>query len=388
MLDLDKSTWTRVKFGDVVKNANAKSTDPSSDGIDRVIAMEHLDPGDLAVRRWGSLDTGTTFTRRARPGQTLFGKRRAYQRKVAYAEFDAICSGDILTFEAITDKLLPGLLPFIVQSDPFFEKAVGTSAGSLSPRTNWRDLAKFEFDLPPLDQQKCLADLLWSVERHMSQVRNLANCVEVARSTFGQSTLQDIHVNFGSVPLSKIVALPITDGVREKGPDFPNGTPYIRVVDMTRHSLSAETMRRMDPKISTRNRSSEMRQGEIVIALRSDIGLCHVIPEPLDGCNIAQGVGRLSPDRERVDTNYLFEAIMTPSTRAKLRSISKGTTIKEVGLQALRGFEIPLPPSLDMQRSVAAQFKRFAISKDSLLAENEHLSKIRESFLSSIFGGA
>lgn len=29
---------------------------------------------------------GTTFTRRARPGQVLFCKRRAYQRKVAVAE--------------------------------------------------------------------------------------------------------------------------------------------------------------------------------------------------------------------------------------------------------------------------------------------------------------
>jgi len=57
------------------------------------------------------------------------------------------------------------LLPFIVQSDKFFDYAIKTSAGSLSPRTKFKDLAKYSFKLPPLDEQKRLADLLWSVDK-------------------------------------------------------------------------------------------------------------------------------------------------------------------------------------------------------------------------------
>ena len=165
-LDLDKSTWKRVPFGDVVRNVNITVRDPETAGIHRVIAMEHLDPGELKIERYGSVEDGTTFTRRVTPGQTLFGKRRAYQHKVAFAEFDAICSGDILTFEADETQILPSFLPFLVQSNEFFDHALGTSAGSLSPRTNWRDLSRYELDLPPLDEQKRIADLLWAVERH------------------------------------------------------------------------------------------------------------------------------------------------------------------------------------------------------------------------------
>ena len=135
-LNLDKSRWKRVAFGDVVRNVNETIRDLEAAGINRVIAMEHMDPGELKVSRWGSTEDGTTFTRRVKPGQTLFGKRRAYQRKVAYAEFDAICSGDIYTFETDGTQLLGELLPFLVQSNGFFEHALGTSAGSLSPRTN------------------------------------------------------------------------------------------------------------------------------------------------------------------------------------------------------------------------------------------------------------
>ena len=79
----------------------------------------------------------------------LFGKRRAYQRKVAVADFDGVCSGDIYVFETKDAKvLLPELLPFICQTDAFFDHAVGTSAGSLSPRTNWSQLSNYSLSLP------------------------------------------------------------------------------------------------------------------------------------------------------------------------------------------------------------------------------------------------
>jgi len=187
-LDLDRATWQRVPFGDVVRNVNETVKDAAAVNIDRVIAMEHMDRGELDITRWGDVADGTTFTRRVRPGQTLFGKRRAYQRKVAYAEFEAICSGDIYTFEADENRLLGGLLPFLVQSDPFFDHALNTSAGSLSPRTNWRDLARFEFDLPPLGEQKRIANSIWAIERHRlalatqaTLIRELIGIVSVER---------------------------------------------------------------------------------------------------------------------------------------------------------------------------------------------------------------
>ena len=132
-----KPGWKMVKFGEVVKNANLVERDPETHGVERVVGLEHLDPENLHIRRWDPVSEGTSFTRRFVPGQTLFGKRRAYQRKVAYAEFEGICSGDILTFEPKNRKvLLPELLPFICQSDAFFDHALDTSAGSLSPTSS------------------------------------------------------------------------------------------------------------------------------------------------------------------------------------------------------------------------------------------------------------
>ena len=137
-----KPGWTRVAFGDVVRLSRERAPDPEAAGFTRCVGLEHIDPGDLTIRRWGSVSDGTTFTNVFRPGQVLFGKRRAYLRKVAVPDFSGVCSGDIYVFESKDDRhLLPDLLPFICQTDGFFEHAVGTSAGSLSPRTNWQALA-------------------------------------------------------------------------------------------------------------------------------------------------------------------------------------------------------------------------------------------------------
>lgn len=57
-LKLDKSAWKRITLGSTVKNVNVAVKDPESVGIERVIAMEHLDPGELKITRWGSV-TGT-----------------------------------------------------------------------------------------------------------------------------------------------------------------------------------------------------------------------------------------------------------------------------------------------------------------------------------------
>jgi type I restriction enzyme S subunit len=183
MTDL-KPGWKRVKFGEVVRLNKETCKDPEAAGINRVIGLEHLEPGDLRVRSWGDVADGTTFSNRVRPGQVLFGKRRAYQRKVAVADFDAICSGDIYVFETADQaQLMQELLPYICQTEGFFDYAVGTSAGSLSPRTNWKSLAEYEFALPPVQAQQEVLKALnasWELIEAATGLRKALKALEMS----------------------------------------------------------------------------------------------------------------------------------------------------------------------------------------------------------------
>ena len=176
-----RAGWTTVAFGDVVRLSTERSSNPESTGFERFVGLDHIEPGDLRIRRWGDIADGTTFTSVFRPGQVLFGKRRAYQRKVAVADFSGVCSGDIYVLEPKGKDLLPGLLPFICQTDAFFEHAVGTSAGSLSPRTNWASLASYEFALPPIEEQRRISEVLQAAGASSESHRKLSDSVAQTR---------------------------------------------------------------------------------------------------------------------------------------------------------------------------------------------------------------
>ena len=172
----DVGSWERVSFGKVVLNKNENTSNPSLEGLSQVVGLEHMDSESLPLVRWSELSDlpdGTTFTRKFRAGQVLFGKRRSYQKKVSFPDFDGICSGDILVFESLDAKrLLHGFLPLLVQSDPFMEFAVSTSAGSLSPRTKWSDLSRFEFLLPSLKDQEDIVEIISAIDKTIDAYKN------------------------------------------------------------------------------------------------------------------------------------------------------------------------------------------------------------------------
>lgn len=142
-----------------------------------IVGLEHLIPQEIKFSGY-DVDTENTFTKTFKKGQILFGRRRAYLKKAAIADFDGICSGDITVIEAIPGKVDPLLLPFIIQNDNFFDYAVSRSAGGLSPRVKWEHLKDYEFDLPPIEEQRILADKLWAAYRLKESYKKLLTATQ------------------------------------------------------------------------------------------------------------------------------------------------------------------------------------------------------------------
>lgn len=152
---------SRVHLGDVA--IEHKETCKEDKSMYPIVGLEHLTPEQITLQNW-DLNTENTFTKVFRKGNILFGRRRAYLKKAAVAPFDGICSGDITVIEAKEDKIIPELLPFVIQNDDLFDFAVGKSAGSLSPRVKWTHLQNYEFELPDKQKQHELAKVLWAIE--------------------------------------------------------------------------------------------------------------------------------------------------------------------------------------------------------------------------------
>ncbi|WP_062213894.1 restriction endonuclease subunit S [Demequina oxidasica] len=389
-LNLDKSTWTRVSFGDVVNNVNQTVRDAKAAGIDRIIAMEHMDRSELKIQRWGDADDGTTFTRRVTPGQTLFGKRRAYQRKVAYAEFDAICSGDIYTFEADEAQLLPEFLPFLVQSNEFFDHALDTSAGSLSPRTNWRDLANFEFDLPPLEEQKRIASLLWAVEHHRralaAHLKSETEALrQLLRTRFEDAVGEVFKVaDLCSSVVGGIWGLP--EGKNEV--DVLALGPRVYAADATVLSAAGSPIRSITRKQAD---SRLIREGDIILersggSPKQPVGRVVIAGNALQSCIPTDFQRLLRPDTDLVEPTYLFWRLRLDWLEGLTRNYSRRTTnITNLAVPDYLARQIIVPPREEQMRMLG-DVKTLEMALNDRALEMASFESVRSALAADIFG--
>jgi type I restriction enzyme S subunit len=353
----DVVTWPHVRFGDVVENVARTVADPAAAGLERYVGLEHLDRRGLRIRRWGNVSEGTTFTRQFCAGELLFGKRRAYQRKAAIADFAGVCSGDLLVFRAHPDTLLPELLPFVVQSDAFVEHALGTSAGSLSPRTRWKDLAEFRFSLPPPDVQVQLAATLqacFAALERWDEVSDQALALEraVVRNWLERQT-SDIHVPLGAA----LTEVKYGTSVR-CGDETPGSTPVLRIPNVVSWFIDPAELKWASFDESARE--SYRLDSDDLLMVRTNgnpdyVGRCALFAGSEQEFAFASYLLRLRFDRDRVLPRYMWMLFQQPSVRRAMthliRSSAGNYNLSATGLSSLR---LPVPSVGEQQRLVDA----------------------------------
>ena len=169
------------RFGDVVREVK-KKIDRNNNPYKYYIAGNHMDTDELRLLRKGNFatdDVGPAFIRLFKPGQVLYGSRRTYLRKVAVADFEGVTANTTFVLETKDEsKFTQRLLPFLMQSERFTNHSILHSKGSTNPYVLFSDLCDFEFELPPMEKQRELADVLWSVEDTRIAYKELAEATE------------------------------------------------------------------------------------------------------------------------------------------------------------------------------------------------------------------
>lgn len=373
-----KSGWRRVKFGDVVRLSKARSNDPIADGYDRYIGLEHIEPEDLRIKRWGNVADGVTFTSVFKPGQVLFGKRRAYQRKVAVADFAGVCSGDIYVFESKDPKeLLPELLPFICQTEAFFQYAVGTSAGSLSPRTNWTSLADFEFALPTMIEQRRIVELLQSqgkVLQFFQDASLSANQLKRSmRDHLFSNGISSKSTEVANVPFLipeawAVVTLPSIVGGKYGLVDGPfgsnlksehyrsQGIPVIQsaFVAKGRYDRDAASYVFVDEDKFREVIRSSVSPGDIVmVKIGVNCGACARLPDNHPIGVLAGNCVKITTDESICKPQFLLHYLQWLRERKILERLIHSTQQRALSLASLKSLVIGLPP-IDEQSEISS----------------------------------
>ena len=259
--------WRIVKFGELAKSVS-KRVDPSETESEVYVGLEHLDPDNLRITRRGVPSDVKGQKLLVKPGQIIFGKRRAYQRKVAVADFEGICSAHAMVLEAIPEAVVPEYLPFFMQSDMFMERAVAISEGSLSPTIKWKTLANQEFPLPPRPRQEEMLEIFEKIEDNLFQIDEL-----LKRTVFllGKIRAESVHDNdYRPTILGDIVKFKGGSGFKPKYQGNKHGeTPFIKVADMN-HDENAKYIFKSDNWINAEEKKimkvTEFPSGSVVFA--------------------------------------------------------------------------------------------------------------------------
>lgn len=190
----------KYRFEQIAINSTEKKKPVEEDRF-TYLGLEHLDSGSLKVTRFGSEVAPIGEKLVMHKGDVLFGKRRAYQKKVAIAPFDGIFSAHGMVLRPREDVIDKSFFPLFISSDYFLDAAIKISVGSLSPTINWRDLKTLEFELPDLEAQRNLAETLWSINDTMEAYKKLISATdELVKSQF---------LGLFGIPLSNSMGWPV-----------------------------------------------------------------------------------------------------------------------------------------------------------------------------------
>lgn len=354
----------KVLLGDVAVE-HKETCKGSKDGYP-IVGLEHLIPEEITLTAW---DEGSenTFSKMFRKGNVLFGRRRAYLKKAAVAPFDGICSGDITVIEAKPDRILPELLPFIIQNDDLFDFAVGKSAGSLSPRVKWEHLKNYEFKLPDMEKQKELAELLWAMDNTKKSYQKLiAATDELVKSQFMEQ-FSDVKKRETLEALS--INGPQNGFYRKADGSVPN-THIVKMKELfANECIADETSFDMVNMTPNEQKRFELTPDDLLFGRRSLVvegaGKCRRVGNITLPLAFESSLLRITLDTERVLPRFVQAWFDTDEGRRAIISIRAVTTISGIKGSDLKRVLIPVP-TLEQQECFLAFVRQSDKSKFEL----------------------
>jgi type I restriction enzyme S subunit len=290
---------------------------------------------------------------------------------------------------------------YLLQSSEIKQGIERKITGSAQPGLNSQFCRNFPLEIVPLPEQKKIASILTSVdeviENTQQQIDKLqdlkkATMNELLTKGIGQTEFKDSEL--GRIPKSWEVRTigdivnpkrPVTYGIVQAGEHVPDGIPYIRVSDMKSNSLHPAKMMRTSPVIAEKFMRSRVLEGDIVYALRGDVGKVLVVPRILEGANLTQGTALISKS-DSIETSFLYWCFDSSATRKQTYDMAKGSTFVEMTLGNLKNIKIPVPPCIE--QSAIAKILDSIEGTISLKVEKFHQTQsLKKSLMQDLLTG-
>lgn len=322
---IDKTGWKKWRFDEFAQNISER-VEPSQTDLGVYVGLEHIDPDTLHLSRHGHPSDVEGTKLRFYKGDIIFGRRRAYQRKTALATTNGICSAHAMVLRAKQEVVDPSFFPFLFHSKQFIDMAITISVGGLSPTINWKDICKQEFLLPPKEEQKRLAKLLWAademIEKEKKELEKVKSYSDALQTTIFQT---NINQTTRLCDIANIIMGQSPDGLSYN--ELKEGVPFLQG--------NSEFTDKYPIAVKYTTAPTKMANaGDILMSVRAPVGAINIADK-----SYCIGRGLCAISSKSGNNNYLRFLIQSKLT--ELDRISTGSTFKAINSNDLKSLEVP-----------------------------------------------
>lgn len=385
-LNVDASSWARVRFGDVVANINDYFS-AERDGTLPFVAGPHIAPGRPTVTSYGSTgddDFPPTFKRKFTVGDVLLHSRGI--EKLAAVDRRGVTGEKLFVLRSKDEsRLLQRFLPWLLMSSPAQRHMKENFTGSVNKFLNWRPLANFEFDLPPLSQQERISDLCWAIEAELRATSEVIGAAHQVRAMVRDSLFDNLTATFHS--FESVCAIPSQNGVALKKSERAGTVPMVNMGEMFKGEAisSAAAYERVMPPGDT----FLLAPGDLLFARRSIVfegaGTCCLVPDLNEPFTFESSVIR-SRVADSIDPQFALHFFRSARGRQAMSQIIRRGPISGISGADLRKLKLPVP-ELAAQRAIVRQIAIADSIGPSVVERNRRAELLLSSVLVQVFGG-
>jgi restriction endonuclease S subunit len=389
-MKLKSGKWKLISIGEVVNELRITTNDPVKEGFEYYIGFEHIESENLQIREFGNINDGINFSKTFKEGDILFGKIRAYLKKVAVAPFSGLCSGDILVLRTKDKNILKQeFLPYIITTDSFYKLAIDTSIGTTMPRTKWQHISKHIFPLPSLDEQQKIVDLLQSIEQNIMHAKEQEKILKDLALTAIKDLTSESPKLGKVVSKQKLLKTTLGEVAFEysKREDNPQESIYDRYVgsdSIGRFDFKVEkwqsandvisSMKIFEPKDYLLVRRSLYASDFRERAPRADFyGLC------------SGDILTIKENNEWLYDGYLLIILNNPKLWEYIVANASGSITRRVKWNELSKFEISIP-DIDTQKLIVEFFNQIQFTLQKIRQQKVNLMQLKQNLLNEILG--
>ena len=340
------------------------------------VSTESMVPNKRGITKPSSIPSKGTTTA-YKKDDVLVSNIRPYFKKIWSANYDGVCSNDVLVFRA-KNTADANFLYYVLANDDFFVYSMATSKGTKMPRGDKASIMKYEVESFDLNTQRKIASILKPIDKKI-ELNNAIN----------NNLLQQLHVLYlrlfddsaMDIPLGDVVATTSGGTPSRKHEEYYSNSSicWVKSKELLGNYIH-ETEEHINDLAIKKSSAKLLPEHSVLIAMYgATVGAYGVISKPMT-CN--QAVCALLCNKNYPYT-YLFQ--IAYESQQKFINLAVGSAQQNISQVLIK--QLNLHSDLD----IIQRFHGLALPMhqeiEFLQAENIRLSDLRDNLLPKLMSG-